>query len=181
MLDRWELFIQILYESSFFQNLTMPKGENRMTACETLADNIKKKKIKLTDLHTHESFQMVWELLGQERIQKIFYRTEASRARFREAWEEADPQLFYHEYWKPVAELFRGYCPVKWCKITMCVKSVTGLPLSPPGSVSPVVAPSRDAALDLSVTLDLAPSGRVSAARGQSQGLRVAYTPPLQA
>ena len=74
-----------------------------------------------------------------------------------------------------------GSSPVKWCKITVCVKSVTALSLSLPGSVSPVVAPSRDAALDLLVTLDLAPSGRVSAARGQSQDLRVAYTHPLQA
>ena len=29
VLDRWELFQEILFESDFFQQLTMPKGDNR--------------------------------------------------------------------------------------------------------------------------------------------------------
>jgi len=92
VLDRWELLEQILFESLFFERLTIPK---------------KKAKIKLSDLHLRKSFDKAWELLGEDRVQRVFYRTEASRARFKTALEEADPDEFFSQYWGPVAELFR--------------------------------------------------------------------------
>jgi hypothetical protein len=46
-------------------------------------------------------------LLADERVQRIFYRTEASRARFDSALREADPKEFYRDHWRPVTELFR--------------------------------------------------------------------------
>ena len=33
VLDQWDLFEQILFESRFFERLTIPKGENRELAC----------------------------------------------------------------------------------------------------------------------------------------------------
>jgi len=107
VLDRWELLEQILFESLFFERLTIPKGENRELACGILADRLQKAKIKLSDLHLRKSFDKAWELLGEDRVQRVFYRTEASRARFKTALEEADPEEFYSQYWGPVAELFR--------------------------------------------------------------------------
>lgn len=107
VLDRWELFEQIFFESLFFERLTIPKGENRELACSILADRLQKAKIKLSDLHLKKSFDKAWELLGEERVQKVFYRTEASRARFNTALEEAYADEFYSQYWSPVAELFR--------------------------------------------------------------------------
>jgi len=107
VLDRWELFEQILFESLLFERLTVPKGENRELACGILADRLQKAKIKLSDLYLRTSFDKAWDLLGEDRVQKIFYRTETSRARFKTALEEADPEEFYSQYWGPVAELFR--------------------------------------------------------------------------
>jgi len=107
VLDRWELLEQILFESLFFERLTVPKGENRELACGILADRLQKAKIKLSDLHLRKSFDKAWELLGEDRVQKVFYRTEASRTRFKTALEEGDPEEFYSQYWGPVAELFR--------------------------------------------------------------------------
>jgi hypothetical protein len=106
VLDRWELFVEILFESPFFERLTVPKGENRQIACDVLADKLKKK-ITLEDLYQQKSFQEAWKLLADEKIQRQFYRTEASRTRFNTALEEADQKEFYEEFWKPVAELFR--------------------------------------------------------------------------
>jgi len=40
-------------------------------------------------------------------VQRVFYRTEASRVRLKTALEDADPDEFYSQYWGPVAELFR--------------------------------------------------------------------------
>jgi hypothetical protein len=107
VLDRWELFEQILFESRFFERLTVPQGENRLLACGVLADKLQKAGIVLKDLYRRESFDRAWKLLGDEKVQKIFYRSDASRGRFASALDEADPQEFFKEHWGPVTELFR--------------------------------------------------------------------------
>ncbi len=107
VLDRWELFAQILYESPFFEQLSIPKGENRQLAASTLADRLQRAKVALKDLHTRESFVRAWGLLGDENVQKVFYRTEGSRARFQSMYDQADRNFFFTHYWLPVAQLFR--------------------------------------------------------------------------
>ena len=107
VLDRWELFEQILFESRFFERLTVPKGENRELACGILSDRLRKAKVKLKELHSRQSFDKAWELLQEDRVQRVFYRTETSRARFNDALQDADSDEFYEQYWAPVAELFR--------------------------------------------------------------------------
>jgi hypothetical protein len=107
VLDRWELFEQILFESLFFERLTIPRGENRQLASSILCDRLQKKKIKLKELHQENSFQVAWEILSDEKVQKIFYRSEGPRARFNTALDESDRKEFFNDLWKPVAELFR--------------------------------------------------------------------------
>jgi len=106
ILDRWDLFSQILFESPFFEKLSIPKGENRELASTELADRLQRAKISLKDLHLRESFNKAWELLGEERVQKVFYRTDQSRVRFQSMLDEADVATFY-SYWLAVAQLFR--------------------------------------------------------------------------
>lgn len=106
VLDRWNLFSQILFESPFFEKLSIPKGENRELASTELADRLQKAKVKLKDLHLRGSFDTAWKLLGQENVQKVFYRTEPSRARFQSMLDEADRDIFY-QYWLAVAQLFK--------------------------------------------------------------------------
>ncbi len=107
VLDRWELFEQILYESRLFERLTIPEGENRQLACNILADKLEKAGVRLRDLHNPDSFEKAWELLGDEKVQRVFYRTEASRARFDTALKEANKKDFFEQHWAPVTELFR--------------------------------------------------------------------------
>lgn len=107
VLDRWELFDQILYESLFFERLTVPAGENREIACRTLTDKVQKAGVVLKKLHERSSFDKAWQLLLDDKVQRIFYRTDTSRARFDGAMREADPDEFYGSFWAPVAELFR--------------------------------------------------------------------------
>ena len=106
VLDRWELFAQILYESAFFERLSFSKGENREIAANLLGDNLQKKQVKLTDLHKRESFDEAWSLLGQKDIQKIFYRSASSRERFNSVYQGADFDDFYNDIWAPIARLF---------------------------------------------------------------------------
>jgi DNA helicase HerA-like ATPase len=108
ILDRWDLFAQILYESRFFEQLTIPKGENRDLAANKLIDELKKKKeVTLETLHERWSFDAGWQLLGNENVQKVFYRTQSSRDRFQSIYSTSDANEFYQTYWRPVAQLFR--------------------------------------------------------------------------
>jgi len=113
ILDRWDLFNEILYESAFFERLSIPKGENRRIACDILAgtsDNpgkLQKARITLESLHQRESFNKAWEILGDENVQKQFYRSEQSRERFKSVYLESDQNEFFNNFWKPITELFR--------------------------------------------------------------------------
>jgi hypothetical protein len=107
VLDRWELFAQILYESPFFEQLSIPKGENRELACRTLVDRLDRQGMRLTDLAKRETFNKAWALLGDEQIQKVFYRSPESRGRFQSVYQSANSEEFYRRYWKPVAWLFQ--------------------------------------------------------------------------
>lgn len=107
VLDRWELFEQILFESLFFERLTVPKGENRELACGILADKLQTVNVSLKDLYQQPSFDRAWKLLQDDKVQRVFYRSDASRARFNDVLHDADPKEFFADYWGPVAELFR--------------------------------------------------------------------------
>lgn len=107
VLDRWELLAEILYESPFLERLTMPKAENRQTACALLTDKLQKARVRLKDLHERGSFDRAWGILAEDRNQQVFYRSEPTRARFNTALSEADPDEFFTQFWSPVTELFR--------------------------------------------------------------------------
>ena len=107
VLDRWELFIQILIESRFFQQLTIPQGENRQLAAQEVVDRLKRSRVRLKDLHKRETFDKAWEILGDENVQRVFYRSGSSRDRFQRAYAQANPDEFYERYWRPVTWLFK--------------------------------------------------------------------------
>lgn len=106
VLDRWELFEEILYESDFFQQLTMPKGDNRRDACAKLGDELRKKKVRLEELPRRAAFDTAWKSLADTKVQQVFYRTAPSRDRFESARADANPDDFFRRYWKPVTALF---------------------------------------------------------------------------
>ena len=108
VLDRWDMFEQILFESPFFERLTMPKGENRELACKILADRLRRASVTLNALHQRESFDAAWLILQQDEVRRVFYRSDSSRRRFTQALLDADPEEFYDRFWAPVAELFRS-------------------------------------------------------------------------
>ena len=107
VLDRWELFEEILFESPFFERLTIPRGENRSLACAVLRERLERKKIKLKDLHNRDSFDNAWAILNTPGVQVEFYRSEAPRKRFNDKLQAADPDEFFDEYWTPLTKLFR--------------------------------------------------------------------------
>ena len=107
VLDRWDLFSEIFYESPFFERLSIPKGENRRIASEILAERLQRANITLQNLYQRESFNRAWQILGDANIQMQFYRTPQSRDRFNIVYQEANQNEFFNNYWGPITELFR--------------------------------------------------------------------------
>ena len=109
VLDRWDLFEELLYESNFFKSLTIPKGENRKTACRLLRENLPStkygKNVKLSDLHKQESFNKMLEILKSQSIQEQIYQSQGPRTRFANHVNDPPSNLFEKD-WKPVADLF---------------------------------------------------------------------------
>ena len=99
------VFEQILFESPFFERLTIARRESQL-ACEILRKTLEGTH-KLVNLHTRQGFDKAWELLKDEKTQKVIYKSEAPRARFQSMLDEADTEEFYQDYWSPVTELFR--------------------------------------------------------------------------
>jgi hypothetical protein len=107
VLDTWELFERVLYESTFFERLSVSKGTNRQLAASVLAERLQKAKVKLANLWTREVFDKAWKLLGDDKIQRLFYLSAESRNRFASTFADATPDEFYEDHWSPVALLFR--------------------------------------------------------------------------
>lgn len=108
LLDRWEMFDEILFESPFFEKLTMRKNENRQLACSFLIENLKKRNIRLDSLSSRESFEEAWRILNKPDIQVKIYKSDGPREILMQALESANKDEFYENYWKPVAELFNA-------------------------------------------------------------------------
>ncbi|HXF68723.1 MAG TPA: DUF87 domain-containing protein [Thermoflexus sp.] len=174
VLDRWDLFAQILYESPFFEQLSIPRGENRQLAADTLADRLRRSKIALKDLHTRESFDHAWKLLGDESVQKIFYRAEGSRMRFQSMYDQADRNFFFTNYWLPVTQLFR-----EDRKDAQKVERLLGSLFDPDQAQRPLVV------IDLSVEQATRTSGRLDAlplfSGEPSQGSTLFWNETIQA
>lgn len=109
VLDRWELFKQILTESRFFRELQVLTREKTELASDQLTEAIKKAKgIKLTDLHSRKSFDKIWELLKQDKIRnKVYAKEGAAAERFKEAIDETNSDDIYMQFWLPIANLFK--------------------------------------------------------------------------
>lgn len=108
VLDRWELFEQILAQSRFFRDLQVMTQDKVATACDQLVQAMRRAGLTLSSLHQEDAFQRVWSLLKQDKLRnKIYAKEGAAAERFAEAVAEADPSEMYREAWLPVANLFK--------------------------------------------------------------------------
>jgi hypothetical protein len=109
VLDRWDLFRQILAESRFFRELQIMTQDKVDTACDQLAETLRKTSgITLATLHERGVFDRAWNLLKQDKLRNKIYAREGSAAeRFKDAVNEANADELYAQIWLPVARLFQ--------------------------------------------------------------------------
>lgn len=108
VLDRWDLFRQILAQSRFFRELQIMTQDKVDTACDQFAEALRKTSgITLATLHERNVFDKGWNLLKQDKLRnKIYAREGAAAERFKDAVNEANPNELYEGIWLPVARLF---------------------------------------------------------------------------
>ncbi len=107
VLDRWNLFEQILLESGFFQRLGVKAVENQRQAAEVISEELQKGSVHLAELHKWESFDKAWGYLQEERIQVRFYGSKEARERVRQQMAGTNQNDLYQTIWLPVTQLFR--------------------------------------------------------------------------
>lgn len=109
VLDRWELFGQILRESRFFRELQIMTQDKIDTACDQFVETLRKTSdITLATLHERAVFDKAWRILLQDRFRnKIYAREGAAAERFKDAVTEANSDDLYQDIYLPVARLFQ--------------------------------------------------------------------------
>lgn len=108
VLDRWNLFEEILAGSEFFERLGIHTSDKRTLASKVLSENLQKKKnISLSKLHTRETFDIVWSILLDDKTLKQIYSGNERRKELQQMISDADPDFHYKNYWLPVSRLFQ--------------------------------------------------------------------------
>ncbi|MCX6814304.1 MAG: ATP-binding protein [Candidatus Aenigmarchaeota archaeon] len=119
VLSGWDIFIKILVDSGFFERLGIIHEDNRKRAGAEVSKILNPKgrtlstlkafksaeEIKPWTAHKREVFNVVWDALGQEEVQKNIYSGKDYVARIQSNYENADVEEFY-EIWKRIANLF---------------------------------------------------------------------------
>lgn len=111
VLDRWDLFEEILFEAQFFGRLAMNKNDNRRTACSEVREHLQKQKVKLSDLQTRAAFDEAWARLNDPGALPRIYKGQDARSRFVDQLQAADTDDMYESLWLPVAQLFNADRP----------------------------------------------------------------------
>jgi hypothetical protein len=111
VLDRWDLFKEILIQSDFFRQLTISYPDNKEKASDSIIEKFKSKKIMIGDLYKPESFKMLWGHLKDTSVQTFIYNSPTPRQRLdnRIRWydsESSQLDSLYKNFWLKICMLF---------------------------------------------------------------------------
>jgi DNA helicase HerA-like ATPase len=112
VLDRWDLFREILFESDFFRQLTISHPGSKEKASDSIIEKCRSNKnITLGNLFTRESFDFIWQHLKDANIQTFIFNTKEPRERLnsRLMWFDSNPEQFntiYEGIWRRICLLF---------------------------------------------------------------------------
>lgn len=104
VLDRWDIFKQLLHESSFFRRLTVD-GENRTNAINLLENKLTNCRVKLTDLASRVTFDLVMNVLRDEINQEEIFSGKEPRSRLRSRLAAVNDEELYG-VWISISSLF---------------------------------------------------------------------------
>ena len=108
VLDRWNIFEEILAGSEFFERLGIHTSDKRNLASRVLRENLQNRNITLYNLHARDTFDTVWNILQQDRPLAQIYSGRDRRAELLQMIRDTHTDTHYRDYWLPVARLFQS-------------------------------------------------------------------------
>jgi hypothetical protein len=108
VLDRWNVFEEILAGSEFFERLGIHTSDKRTLASAVLSENLQDRQIRLDQLYTPETFKTVWTILQEDSTLTKIYSGSARRQELLRMIQETDRDTHYRNYWLPIARLFQS-------------------------------------------------------------------------
>ena len=116
VLDRWDLFYDLLAESTFFKSL-MPGSEKREIAMDLIKHSFSGEgRVNLNKLRERSSFDLLVSILSDGDNQGRIYASPASRESFAERVEAAT-RTAYDSHWEKIAGLFDDNGKTKVSKV----------------------------------------------------------------
>jgi hypothetical protein len=112
VLDRWDLFREILFESDFFKQLTISHPGSKEKASDSIIEKCRSNKsITLVNLFTRDSFDFIWRHLKDTSVQTFIFNTKEPKERLnnRLMWFDSNPEQFnkiYENIWRRICLLF---------------------------------------------------------------------------
>lgn len=106
VLDTWDLFEQILFESGFAERLAVKHPNNQRQAAEVIRGMLDST-VKLADLHERETMDLVLQQLPDGKYLNRIYSDKQKREDVTEQIAEIDHDRLYESVWQPATELFR--------------------------------------------------------------------------
>jgi hypothetical protein len=112
ILDTWDLLKEILYKSRFFQQLTVPSGDNRNNAINEIYERRQTLHLTLETLHERDSLVQILNFLQRPEVLSSIYPSTQPRQRMQQKLaeylnDEARLDELYTSYWLPIGQLFR--------------------------------------------------------------------------
>lgn len=112
ILDTWDLLKEILYKARFFQQLTVPSGDNRNNAINEIYERRQTLHLTLETLHERESLVQILNFLQRPEVLSSIYPSPQPRQRMQQKLAEylndgARLDELYASYWLPIGQLFR--------------------------------------------------------------------------
>ncbi len=108
VLNRWNVFEEILAGSGFFERLGIHTSDKRTLAAKVLSETLQDRQVRLYQLHTPESFASVWNILQEDRPLTQIYSGGARRGELLQMIRGTDRDAHYTNYWLPIARLFQS-------------------------------------------------------------------------
>jgi dephospho-CoA kinase len=111
ILDRWDLFEEILSQSELFNQLTITYPPNKEKAISSIREECVKSKITLPNLYKQETFQKIWKHLGDIATQTFIFPSKDARERLKArhqmlSEDETNLNRLYEKCWKLICLLF---------------------------------------------------------------------------
>lgn len=106
VLDRWDLFAEILYESTLFDKLTVRKGVHRQSACAELEEHLRNSNVNLADLNSKQGFDAMVAALQDSNVQIQIFSSAGPRTRLNNFLQASIADGSLQTAWRNVASLF---------------------------------------------------------------------------